>query len=121
MPWPTLAAACWVARSRGRRGSPSGLRPAAMAPELTSTTSSPARCAPASASTSASSRAVSSPPAVVVSDEEPTLTTTRRRLMAGSPGALHGHAYRQPVADLGVDAPVGRHRAELDHGGQGLG
>src|SRR6266508_5970951 len=73
-PWPTLAAACWVARSRGRRGSPSGARPAAIAPEETSTVS-PGRSA--IASTSASTRVRSRLPVAVVRDDEPTLTTTR--------------------------------------------
>src|SRR2546421_2072979 len=74
-PWPTLAAACWVARWRGRRGRPSGARPAAIAPEETSTVS-PGRSA--IASTSASTRVRSRPPAAVVREDEPTFTTTRR-------------------------------------------
>src|SRR5919112_1953240 len=76
-PCPTLAAACWVARSRGRRSSPSGSSPAAMEPEDTRTTSVPrSRCA-ANASTRASSWASSIIPSGVVRELDPTLTTTR--------------------------------------------
>src|SRR5450631_3643954 len=80
-PCPTLAAACWVARSRGRADRPSGSRPAAIAPEETSTIWQPPATRPASTSTRASTRSPSSPPGVpetAVSDDEPTLTTTRR-------------------------------------------
>src|ERR1019366_3626047 len=75
-PWPTLAAACWVARSLGRRDSPSGTRPDAIAPDDTSTSCVPAwtRVARAAARASIASPAIS--PSVVVKDEEPTFTTT---------------------------------------------
>src|SRR5208337_3749747 len=75
-PWPTLAAACWVARSRGRRDSPSGTRPDAIAPEETRTSwvLSRQRAARAAARAAIASSAIS--PSAVVSDEEPTLTTT---------------------------------------------
>ena len=57
--WPRPAG--WPGRAGGA-ASPSGARPAAIAPEETSTTSPPAAGAPASTSTSASSRSASSPP-----------------------------------------------------------
>src|SRR5919106_476872 len=57
-PWPTLAAACWVARSRGRRTNPSGASPAAIAPEDTRTTSRPERRARATKAGMGASRAV---------------------------------------------------------------
>ena len=76
-PWPTLAAACWVARSRGRRGRPSGARPDAIAPEDTRTTWPPSCLRAASAAASAPILSPSISPSWVVSDEEPTLTTTR--------------------------------------------
>src|SRR3954468_21936135 len=76
-PCPTLAAACCVARSRGRRLSPSGLSPAAIAPDDTSTTCLPALTRSEIASTSASQRCTSPPPAGLASDDEPTLTTSR--------------------------------------------
>src|SRR2546430_8348963 len=80
-PCPTLAAACWVARSRGRRARPSGAGPAAIAPEEPSTVS-PGRSA--IASTSEPTRVRSSPPAAVVSADDPTLTTTRRAFVTSS-------------------------------------
>src|SRR6516165_8853338 len=82
-PWPTLAAACWVARSRGRRASRSGASPAAIAPEDTSTTWPPARTRPASAPASAAIRLSSIRPSLVIEDE-PTLTTTRRAAATSS-------------------------------------
>src|SRR2546421_3340569 len=103
-PWPTLAAACWVARSRGRRGRPSGARPAAIAPEETSTVS-PGRSA--IASTSASTRVRSRPPDAVVSEDEPTFTTTRRASRTASrtppiivvPRGLRGRGSQSRGAD----------------------
>src|SRR2546430_3069127 len=80
-PCPTLAAACWVSRSRGRRARPSGARPAAIAPEETSTVS-PGRSA--IASTSEPTRVRSNPPAAAVSADDPTLTTTRRAFVTSS-------------------------------------
>src|SRR5688572_26561746 len=77
MPWPTLAAACWVARSRGRLPSDRGASPEAIAPDDTRTTSRPPARAADKASTSASIRCWSSPPAAEVIDDDPTLTTTR--------------------------------------------
>src|SRR5580658_6875399 len=92
-PWPTLAAACWVARSLGRRVRPSGTRPDAIAPEETSTTWPPAprRVARAAASALILSSAIS--PAAVVSEEEPILTTTRAAAAMsgrGLPAAVPG-------------------------------
>ena len=55
---PTLAAACWVARSRGHHASPSGPSPAAMAPDETSTTEVPACRRAASTLTRAQTRRV---------------------------------------------------------------
>src|SRR5690606_22308359 len=63
----------------GRRASPRGASPAAMAPDETRTISlSPPLRTLASTSTSASTRSASSPPEAVVSDEDPTLTTVLR-------------------------------------------
>ena len=59
---PTLAAACLVARSFGRRVNPSGSMPAAMAPEETITTSVPAFIRASIASASPASRLVSKTP-----------------------------------------------------------
>src|SRR5262249_33514484 len=87
-PWPTLAAACWVARSRGRRASRSGARPAAIAPEDTSTTWLPSFTRAASPPASAAIRPSSIRPSVV-SEDEPTLTTTRRAV-AMSPRSSAG-------------------------------
>src|SRR5690606_10174139 len=80
----TLAAACWVARSRGRRVSPSGPRPAAIAPDETKTISVPAARRAASTSTSASMRPASSTPSGVVSDDDPAFTTIRRAFAIAS-------------------------------------
>ena len=79
-PWPTLAAACWVARSRGRRRSPSGASPAAIAPGGDQHDLAPLGAAGAGEGVDEARRrdAPSSPPPGVVSDDEPTLTTTRR-------------------------------------------
>src|ERR1700747_2253961 len=74
-PWPTLAAACWVARSFGRFFRPSGAMPVAIAPEETSSTWWPLLARPAIAAVSAAMRASSIVPFFVVSDEEPILTT----------------------------------------------
>ena len=90
-PWPTLAAACWVARSLGRRVRPSGTRPDAIAPEETSTTWVPAPWRAARAAARAVIRSSAISPATVVSEDEPTLTTTRvAAAMSGlkPPGAL---------------------------------
>src|SRR5690348_16340178 len=91
-PWPTLAAACWVARSRGRRGRPSGARPDAIAPEDTRTTWPPSCLRAASAAASAPILISSISPSEVVSDEEPTLTTTRgaAAMSARSEAAVSG-------------------------------
>src|ERR1700733_11570125 len=74
-PWPTLAAACWVARSFGRFLRPSGAMPVAIAPEETSSTWWPSLALAAIAPVSAAMRASSIAPAFVVSDEDPILTT----------------------------------------------
>src|SRR5687768_7480448 len=79
-PWPTLAAACWVARSRGRLASPSGARPAAIAPDETRMISVPVLRLAASASARAVSDSSEMPPLMLVSDDEPTFTTIRRAL-----------------------------------------
>src|SRR3954454_23009840 len=83
-PWPTLAAACWVARSRGRRPRPSGARPAAIAPEETKMSWLPALRRSASTSTRDSSASSEIPPASEVSEDDPTLTT-RRLAVRSSP------------------------------------
>src|SRR6478735_561432 len=77
-PCPTLAAACWVARSRGRFARPSGASPAAIAPEETRMISVPAFRLCASASARPVRASSSMPPLTEVRDEEPTLTTIRR-------------------------------------------
>src|ERR1039458_5025740 len=119
-PWPTLAAACWVARSLGRRDSPSGTRPDAIAPDDTSTSCVPAwtRVARAAARASIASPAIS--PSVVVKDEEPTFTTTLSApSMSGratsGPGPPPGERLSRPqpgqpvrqVADRLIVAEVG--------------
>src|SRR3954447_8606918 len=81
-PSATLAAACWVARSRGRRPRPSGAKPAAIAPEETKMIWLPALRRSARTSTRDNSASSEIPPASEVSEDEPTLTT--RRLAAGS-------------------------------------
>ncbi len=87
-PWPTLAAACWVARSLGRRDSPSGTRPEAIAPEETRTSwvFRSRRAARAAASAQIRSSAIS--PSAVVSEEDPTLTTTRAAVAMSGRAAL---------------------------------
>src|ERR1700733_12865889 len=74
-PWPTLAAACWVARSFGRFFRPSGAMPVAIAPEETSSTWWRPLALAAIAAVSAAMRASSIARAFVVSDEDPILTT----------------------------------------------
>ncbi|MEZ0096100.1 hypothetical protein ABH925_007307, partial [Streptacidiphilus sp. EB129] len=83
-PCPTLAAACCRARSRGRDNNPNGARPAAIAPDDTSTISRPGTLVRASTSTNASTRSASNPPDAVVNEEEPTLTTIRRAFSTSS-------------------------------------
>src|SRR5579875_3247465 len=90
--WPTLAAACWVARSRGRLTRPSGPSPAAIAPDETITQWAPrltrSATAAASAAMFSSRRPLAEPPGwssaaaepalaagYEVTDEEPILTT----------------------------------------------
>src|ERR1700683_3133660 len=76
-PWPTLAAACWVARSLGRRVSPSGGRADAIAPEAESPRWGRAGCRAARVAASAAMAAPAISPSGVVREEDPTLTTTR--------------------------------------------
>src|SRR6185437_3900507 len=92
-PCPTLAAACWVARSFERLRRPSGAMPVAIAPEDTSSTWWPSLTRAATAAVSAAMRASSIVPCFVVSDEEPILTTVRgdpamseREARSGWPG-----------------------------------
>src|ERR1039457_6386345 len=113
-PWPTLAAACWVARSLGRRDSPSGTRPDAIAPDDTSTSCVPAwtRVARAAARASITSPAIS--PSVVVKDEEPTFTTTLSApSMSGRATSGRGRSGRgRVVSGPGVmETAGGRSRA----------
>src|SRR3954468_15831701 len=117
-PWPTEAAACWVARSRGRLVRPSGAKPAAMAPDETRTTSRPDVRAAAITSASPSTAAESIWPAASVSDDDPTLTTIRRasttavRAMASAAleakvrAAGTHHAGPRVDAGLPVEAPA---------------
>src|SRR6476661_7502811 len=77
-PWPTLAAACWVARSRGRFARPSGASPAEIAPEETRMISVPALHLAASTSESSVSASSEIPPLMLVRDDDPTLPTIRR-------------------------------------------
>src|SRR4029077_10496149 len=109
-PWPTLAAACWVARSRGRRGRPSGARADAIAPEETRTTWPPSCLRAASAAASAPILSASISPSGVVSDEEPTLTTTRdaTAMSARSEVAVSG-----TVTGSAAQPGVGAARAEV--------
>src|SRR5690606_2041921 len=93
--------------SRGREVRPSGPRPAAMAPEETSTIWVPEACRAASTSTRASTRSTSIVPCGVVSDDDPTLTTIRLavRIASRSAGTVHlqsavGAAWAE--AHLGV-------------------
>ena len=87
---PTLAAACLVARSFGRRDNPSGSMPAAMAPDDTMTTSVPAFIRASIASASPASRPASNTPDGVVSALVPTLTTRLRAVrMASRCGLAH--------------------------------
>ena len=76
--WPTAATACRVARSVGRgRSGASRVHPAAIAPEVTMTTRSPASRAPATSPASLSTAATSRCPSVVTEDD-PILTTRVR-------------------------------------------
>ena len=75
--WPTAAEACWVAVSLGRRPSPRWGKPAAMAPEDTSTTWVPF-CRSAARTSTSRSMAATSRPSGVVNEDEPIFTTTRR-------------------------------------------
>src|SRR6202011_3822223 len=84
--WPTLAAACLVAKSVGRRVNPSGSRPAAIAPEDTITTSDPAFIRVSIASASFSSRPTSNMPVFEVNAVVPTFTTTLRAVRTASRG-----------------------------------
>src|SRR5437016_3328821 len=110
-PWPTLAAACWVARSRGRRDKPSGTRPDAIAPEETRTTWPPFCWRAASAAVSVPILSPSISPSGVVSDEEPTLTTTRdamamsARSAVAVPGVVMGSVGDQCRAGRGAAGP----------------
>src|SRR6478752_3891865 len=116
-PWPTLAAACWVARSLGRRVSPSGTRPEAIAPEETRTSWVfwVRRAARAAASAQIRSSAIS--PSGVVSEEEPTLTTTRAAVaMSGrwEPGVGAARAQVLPgVVPAGGAGSAGHRRGRV--------
>ena len=74
-PWPTAAHACWSATSVGRLSKPSVPKPAAIAPEETSTTRPPINRTRAMAATSAFNRCGSKWPLGSVSELEPTFTT----------------------------------------------
>src|SRR5215217_1254441 len=82
--WPTLAAACLVARSAGRLVSLSGSMPAAIAPDETITTSDPPFIRPSMASAKTASRLASNKPDGVVSAVVPILTTTLRAVRTAS-------------------------------------
>ena len=74
-----------MARSCGRVVSPSGDKPAAIAPEETTITSLPSFLRIATASTRVETAALSSPaPSLPVSDEEPILMTIRRAFVTAS-------------------------------------
>ena len=77
-PWPTAATACCVATSLGRLSKPSGPKPAAMAPDDTSTTRAPCAEAADSAATREFSFLTSRCPDGCVNELEPTLTTMVR-------------------------------------------
>src|SRR6185437_893935 len=91
------AAAPWLSSSFSvRRGSFRRLRPSAMAPDDTISSSRPSRCSLArSAASAASHCARTSPTAESISSDEPTLTTMRRKFF--SSGRDMG----------GMDQPVG--------------
>src|SRR5215470_3406339 len=78
--WPTAAAA-WLSSSLSAPGtSLRRLRPSAMAPDDTTSTSRPSPCRPARSSVSDVSHAsLSAPARESTSSEEPTLTTMRRK------------------------------------------
>src|SRR5436309_10424912 len=88
-----LAAACRVARSRGRAVRPSALSPAAIAPEETSTISTPAPRRSASTFTSVSIRAPcpGSPPrwSARTSPPSPRFGGRRRLSFCGRSRSLH--------------------------------
>ena len=74
-PCPTAAVACWVATSAGRSSKPNGPKPAAIAPEETSTTRAPISRTCANAAARASSLSGSRCPLGWVRELDPTLTT----------------------------------------------
>jgi hypothetical protein len=102
-PCPTLAAACWVARSDGRRLRRSGTSPAAIAPDDTRTRCVFPSAFPASAAVRATILFSSIAPWAVVREEDPILTTTLRAAamsgLAGEPSVapprlIAGYPFR---------------------------
>jgi len=75
--WPMAATACFSGMVLGRSLRPSLPRPAAMAPELTSTSSLPPLTAEATSSTSRETFPASMAPDSSVRLDEPTFTTIR--------------------------------------------
>ena len=119
--WPTADTAWSVARSVGRGWS--GARadqPAAMAPELTTTTLWPACASSATSPASLSTAAGVHPAAAVVTDEEPILTTTVRAVAAGRRRRCPYHVAPAPTARVSgelrlIAVPGEGQLAEVDH------
>src|SRR3954451_5576125 len=101
-PWPTALAPCSSSIARGRTGSPSTCIPRAIAPEVTTTTSTPASCSNATSSHTRATTASRSAPESSATTAEPSLTTA-----TGTAGSLDGRARVQledDAADLHVVA-----------------
>src|SRR5487761_460314 len=113
-PWPTLAAACWVARSFGRFFRPSGARPVAIAPEETRSTWWPPLTRSAMAPVSAAMRASSIPRCRGEPARGLSLQTPVRASRAGHVAAACLE-FRVPVED---DRVV---EVADEHGGAGVG
>src|ERR1700676_3137746 len=106
--WPTAETAWRVAGSSGRFPPPNTDHPAAMAPELTTTTLWPSSRSSATWPHRFSMAAGSTPPSASVMDEDPTLTTTVRDSPPGTADPP------DPVTGLlpGLDAHPAWARAE---------
>ena len=100
-PWPTDAAACCAARSFGRVVSPSGAKPAAIAPDETTKTSAPRDFKSATTFTIFSTDASSSAePALPVRDEEPIFMTMRFALVTALRLIAHPLHQQHPLPQV---------------------